>query len=430
MKPPFFASVSAVCFAVGIGSVVFADTTAYIANSGADEVVRVTTDNEAMVTTPIAGGPYGIAVTPNGQQVLVTNVDDDELAFFDTDNFSGTPFLLAVGNSPRGVAIDPSGRYAYVANYDDDTISQIDVSKRITIDTIGVDDGPWGVAAHYDEPENTPVVYVANHNDDSITVIDKDNQTTILDVGDGPIGLAITPDGAHVYVANTNDDTVSIINTRDLVVTDTVVVGSDPWGIAVGADGKYVYVTNSGANTVTVIQTADHSIARTFAVGKQPRGVAAPRNGNFAYVINQNGGSISKIDMDDDTVTEFAAGLIDGAYAIGAFIGDKPPSRPSDLKLETRSDNGIDLGWVDNSADEWGFKIERSKENEDNFIQITTVAKNATTYRDFGLVGDTVYFYRIRSYNEAADSEFSVSADSATKRFEVSVWCFIDTMKK
>ncbi len=34
---------------------------------------------------------------------------------------------------------------------------------------------------------------------------------TIL-VGDGPQGIAVTPDGSYAYVANVLDDTVSVIN--------------------------------------------------------------------------------------------------------------------------------------------------------------------------------------------------------------------------
>lgn len=428
MKHPLSVSIAAIMLALCVECAVFAETTAYIANSGADEVLKVTASSEAVITTPVTGTPYGVAVTPDGKQVLVTQNGDDTVVFISTSNFSGSPFSLAVGSFPRGVAVDPAGRYAYVANFGDDTVSKIGVSGRNILDTITVEDGPWGVAARFDEQNDSPVVYVACYNDDSVTVIDEDNQTTIINVGNGPAGLAVTPDGGDVYVANSNDDTVSIIDTFTHTVIDTVTVGNAPWGIAVGDEGKYVYVTNSDADTVTVIQTADRSIVRTYSVGDAPRGVSAPRNGTFAYVINQGDGSISRIDMDDDAVTELAAGLIDDAYSMGTFFGDTPPARPSGLEAETRDKSSIDLSWTDESTDEWGFKIERSQDNEDNYIQIETVAENSTTYEDVNLSSDTVYFYRIRAYNEAADSTYSVSASTATERYSGYVWCFINTM--
>ena len=427
MKHILSVSISAITIALCAACAVYAETTAYIANGGADEVLKVIASSEAVTTTPVTGSPYGAAVTPDGEQVLVTQNGADTVVFISTSNFSGSPFTLAVGSFPRGITVEPSGRYAYVANFGDNTVSKISISGRNIAETITVEDGPWGVAARFDEQNDSPVVYAACNTDDSVTVIGKDTQKTIINVGDGPTGLAVTPDGSDVYVANNNDDTVSIIDTLTNTVIDTVTVGSAPWGIAVGAEGKYVYVTNSDADTVTVIQTADRSIVRTYLVGDTPRGVSAPRNGTFAYVINQGGGSISRIDMDDETVTELAAGLIDDAFSMGAFFGDTPPATPSGLEAELSNKNSVDLSWTDESSEEWGFKIERSKENEDNYVHIATVAENSTTYKDLNLFSGTVYFYRIRAYNEAADSANSVPASAATERYSGYVWCFINT---
>ena len=408
----------------------FAETTAFIANTGADEMVRITTGDEITTTTGMDGKPYGVAVTPDGLQVLVTIEDENQLAFITTADFFGTPFFLPVGESPRGVTVDPNGKYAYVANFDDDTVTKIHISTKTVTNTYDVNDGPLGVVARYDEISNTSIVYVANHLDDNVIVIDNEDKTTISDVGDGPAGMSISPDGAYVYVANMNDDTVSVIDTKNDKTVDTVRVGSEPWGVAVGAKGKYVYVTNSGDDTVTVIRTGNNSIDRIFNVGDEPMGVAAPRNGNFAYVVNQNGGSISKVDMDDDSVTEIADGVFTDAFSMGAFIGDELPNRPTSIELTVKNESKIDLSWIDNSDDEMGFKIERSKEDEENYVQISDVDQNTTTFQDHGLVSKTVYFYRIRSYNEGADSEYSSSANGETMPYSGSIWCFINSVFK
>jgi YVTN family beta-propeller protein len=413
------------CCAVGTG---FAETTAYIANSGADEVLRITAASEAVTTMTVSDAPYGISVTPDGDQVLVTQRDGNALVFINTSDFSDPAYTLPVGNSPRGVAVEPHGRYAYVANFDDDTVSQISITGRSITDTIDVGDAPSGVAARYDAENETPVVYVTNYNDGTVTVIGADSQTTVIDVDDGPIGVAVTPDGSRVYVANSDDDTVSIIDTQTETVIDTLNVGDAPWGVAVGAQGDYVYVTNNFSDTVTVIQTSNNTIIRTFSVGDQPRGVSAPCNGTFAYVVNQGDGSISRIDMDDESVTEFAVGLIDDALSIGAFIGDTPPSAPSGLEAEPHDENAIFISWSDNSSDELGFRIERSEENEDNYVQIASVAENTTAYEDYHLSSDTVYYYRLRAYKEASDSDYSASANATTDRYSGSIWCFISSM--
>ena len=406
-----------------------AETTAYIANSGADEVLRVIDTSEAVATLTVDDTPYGVAVTPDGDQVLVTQRDGKALVFINTSNFLQIAYTLPVGKSPRGVAVEPNGRYAYVANFDDNTVSQVNISGRSITDTIDVGDEPSGVAARYDEEDETPVVYVTNYKDGTVTVIGEDNETTEIDVDDGPVGVAVTPNGNYVYVANSDDDTVSIIDTKTETVIDTLNVGDGPWGVAVGAEGDYVYVTNSFSDTVTVIQASDNTIYDTIYVGDRPRGVSAPINGTIAYVVSQDDGLINRIDMDDDDqVTDLVVDRLDDALSIGVFIGDTQPSAPTDLEAETHDENAIFLSWTDNSDDELGFKIERSTENEDNYAQIATVNENTTSYEDYHLSSDTVYYYRLRAHKEASNSDYSASATATTDRYSGSIWCFIGAM--
>jgi YVTN family beta-propeller protein len=51
------------------------------------------------------------------------------------------------------------------------------------------------------------------------------NVAATINVGQGPYGVAISPDGSHVYVANRNDNTMSVIQTSNNSVTATVNVG-------------------------------------------------------------------------------------------------------------------------------------------------------------------------------------------------------------
>jgi YVTN family beta-propeller protein len=243
--------------------------------------------------------------------------------------------------------------------------------------------------------------------------------------------VAVTPNGATVYVACTADNTVKVIRTSNNTTAATIDVGNQPWGVAVGSDGQYVFVTNSGGDTVTVIATSDNDVDDTITVGDNPMGVAAPLNGDFAYVVNQIDDSIHVVDVSSDTIsaTEIGVNELDGAVSIGAFIGDSPPSAPSGLEAETIGDTEIELTWNDNSTDELGFKIERREDSEDAFVQIAKADDNTESYADDELEGGTTYHYRIRSYNEAADSVASSSAEATTTDEEFS-WCFVGTISE
>ncbi|MEW6416696.1 MAG: fibronectin type III domain-containing protein [Nitrospirota bacterium] len=91
-----------------------------------------------------------------------------------------------------------------------------------------------------------------------------------------------------------------------------------------------------------------------------------------------------------------------------------PPSTPSGLTATTVSSSQINLSWTDNSNNEVGFKIERKVGVSGIYSQIATVGANITTYSDTGLTPGTIYYYRVRAYNEGGDSNYSNEASATT----------------
>ena len=77
------------------------------------------------------------------------------------------------------------------------------------------------------------------------------------------------------------------------------------------------------------------------------------------------------------------------------------------------SESEIDLSWQDGSDDEGGFKIERSEDNI-NYSEIAQVGPSITQYSDWNLLSDTQYYYRIRSFNEGGNSDYSNIAWATT----------------
>ena len=87
---------------------------------------------------------------------------------------------------------------------------------------------------------------------------------------------------------------------------------------------------------------------------------------------------------------------------------------PLDLFAEPYTESKIDLYWEDSSSAEDGFAIERQDEEGSPFVQIATVGKNVTTFRDFDLEPDSAYTYRVRAYSLLTFSEYSNEATGAT----------------
>ena len=68
------------------------------------------------------------------------------------------------------------------------------------------------------------------------------------------------------------------------------------------------------------------------------------------------------------------------------------------------------LSWVDQAANEVGFKIERKVNATGTFVQLAVVEANTTTYKDTDLAVGVTYCYRIQAFNAAGSSPFSNEA--------------------
>jgi YVTN family beta-propeller protein len=95
----------------------------YVANGSSTNTVRVidTVSMSVIATVTVGAGPNGLAVSPDGKRVYVTNFSDDTVSVIGTVSNTVTS-TIAVGNSPRGVAVSSDGDRIFVANSADGTL--------------------------------------------------------------------------------------------------------------------------------------------------------------------------------------------------------------------------------------------------------------------------------------------------------------------
>ena len=89
------------------------------------------------------------------------------------------------------------------------------------------------------------------------------------------------------------------------------------------------------------------------------------------------------------------------------------PNAPANLTASAQSAFQIRLSWTDTSANEDGFRIERSLNGTD-FTQIAQVSANTTNYLNTGRFPGTNYYYRVRAYNSAGNSAYTSVASAQT----------------
>src|SRR6202043_1556414 len=96
-----------------------------------------------------------------------------------------------------------------------------------------------------------------------------------------------------------------------------------------------------------------------------------------------------------------------------SFATTLPPARPTNLTSAAVSSSQIKLSWTDNSNNETGFKIERSRDGT-TFVQKYAVGVNVTSYTDSMRQASTKYYYRVCAYDSGGNSGYSNTANATT----------------
>jgi len=89
------------------------------------------------------------------------------------------------------------------------------------------------------------------------------------------------------------------------------------------------------------------------------------------------------------------------------------PATPTTLAAKALGGTSIGLSWADTSDNETGFRIERSRSGG-IWSSLVTLGANATSFTDSRLLRNTLYAYRVSSYNAAGQSPHSTVASART----------------
>jgi PKD repeat protein len=129
-----------------------------------------------------------------------------------------------------------------------------------------------------------------------------------------------------------------------------------------------------------------------------------------SHTYNTAGSYTARLTVTDDDGAVSSATMV---ISVNAPV----PAAPSSLTATATSSSQVNLAWTDNASNEDGFKIERcSGTNCSNFTQVATVSANVRSYSNTGLSKNTVYTYRVRSYNSFGNSGYSNTAAARTLR--------------
>lgn len=348
---------------------------AYIANSASGtitvlDVVNMRVDRELRV----GQNPVAVAVNPARNEAYVVNSGVEggqgSLSVIDATK-NAVAATIQLHRKPISIDIDSAGTLAYVANSESNSISVIDLKARREIAQIGTGEQP--VAARITPDDKT--LLVANLRGNSTSIIDgstrhvrsifgdcpgaadiailpdsskafvacsaghqvmalalagaketpasSDRIESMLDVGHGPVHLALKPDGGEVFVSNSFSDSISEIDTSKDDVGGAYMMGDDPVRGLVSSDNSLLYVANYRSQYVTIYSIDEGKrlpLSMTPHVGDGPTALALSSSGLFLFVVDNRSNDVAVMRTDTRAIIAILpTGRAPSAIAVKAF---------------------------------------------------------------------------------------------------------------
>lgn len=296
---------------------------------------------EVIATIPVGATPFGIAATPDGSRVYVSNSTGGSVSVIDTASQSVISTITSnVGTTPVGISIDVSGTYAYVANYGAGTVTRITVSSGST-SSINVDAAVGGVCLNLLNITLTPngaTLYVACQDQSRVVSVpvaggsgtllmsrastfptdvalsadgstlvsslSQSNQAFVVDgsgsgdvsVTAGPYAVAVSPTSGLAYLAGQTSGALSIVNTAARsTVGSAITVGGSLSDIAITPDGSSALVTVLDQDVVRTVDLGTGEVTGSIAVGDGPQSITVSADGRYAYTANRYDNTVSVI---------------------------------------------------------------------------------------------------------------------------------------
>jgi acid phosphatase len=270
--------------------------------------------------TLLGDRPFGIALSPDGKYLAVTNNGASTQSIMIVDRASSKVVQEIDYNGPQGVyvgiAYSPDGSKLYAS----------------AGGTVYNQDGTPDQSKAQNGPFNGVRVYNVDSGSGKLTETSPILIPRLTGAGGNAInlftaGLTLSADGKTLYVADNLGSALSVVDLSSSAATTggaatTIQVGPNPYTVALSHDGKTAYVSNQGGLTVSVVDLTQHVLAESdrIQVGTHPNAMALNPVNDELYVANADSDTISVIDTGSDVVVR----TIDLSPYPGAIQGSSP----------------------------------------------------------------------------------------------------------
>lgn len=332
---------------------------AYVTNGASGtvtvlDVVNVRVDREIAV----GQNPVAVAVSPTRNEVYVVNAGppggQGSISVLNAES-NTVVAVIPVRRQPAAIELSPDGNLAYIANSASNNISVVDLAARVEVALVGAGEEPVALRL---SPDGKTLV-VANRHSNSVTLIDPDSRTVratfsgcpgasdavvlpdsskafiacsgghqimaialtrpevipgppavqglpavvaqpdrleaLLDVGHGPVQLALKPDGGELFAVNSLSGSISemVTNTND--VGGAYLMGEDPIRGLVSRDNSMLYVSDFQSQYITPYAIDDGRRLASIHVGDGPSALAFSASGYLLFAVDTRSDDVAVV---------------------------------------------------------------------------------------------------------------------------------------
>jgi len=271
----------------------FKDSTVSVVDTGTNTVVK---------TVPVAAGPHGMAVSPDGRFVWVAGEGSTSVSVIDTASDS-VARTVDVGASPHGVTMVPDGKTVLVGVYGGDRIAFVDTASGSVTGTLAVAK-PHTIAVRPDG--KVAVVAAQEPGHFALVVVDLATRAVArrIELEQPPRDPEFSPDGGLLYFTRAGVNALRVIDSSDRVVADIPTGASPHMGKSFGASLGAVVV--QGPSELLLFDPARNTALRAVAVGKQPHWMAS--DGKTAWVTGEGSNDLTVVDLASGSTRTVAVG--------------------------------------------------------------------------------------------------------------------------
>jgi len=104
-----------------------------------------TTDGEPTTVAEGFGWPYRIFFTPGVEQILIPDLDNEVLRFFDGSSYEETARIDFPGEGPQGLILHPDGRHLFLSLARANRVAIVDIDEPAVVGYLPAGSGPDGI---------------------------------------------------------------------------------------------------------------------------------------------------------------------------------------------------------------------------------------------------------------------------------------------